>query len=63
MVQAGLKAFPRFHLNGQQKTSMKRILAIVAILFLSNKVVAQESKPLWLAGKKAVSNRKHIKKR
>jgi acetyl esterase/lipase len=60
MMQAGLKPFLLFHLNGQQKSSMKRILPIVAILFLSNKMMAQEFIPLWPDGKKAVSNGKHV---
>ena len=39
---------------------MKRALALVIILFLSNKLLAQEFIPLWPAGKKAVSNGKHV---
>jgi acetyl esterase/lipase len=39
---------------------MKRALALVIILFLSNKLLAQEFIPLWPAGKKAVSNGKNV---
>jgi acetyl esterase/lipase len=39
---------------------MKRTLALVIILFLSNKLLAQEFIPLWPSGKKAVSNGKHV---
>jgi acetyl esterase/lipase len=39
---------------------MKRALALVIILFLSNKLLAQEFIPLWPAGKKAVSKGKLV---
>jgi len=60
MILTGLRIFKQFHLNGQQKSKMKKIFVLATIVFFSNKIMAQEFIPLWPADKKADWNGKLV---
>jgi acetyl esterase/lipase len=60
MMQTGLRIFLQFHLNGQPKNKMKRVLFFAAIVIMSNELMAQEFIPLWPAGRKADWNGKLV---
>jgi acetyl esterase/lipase len=53
MMQPGLRIFRLHNSSDQQKNKMKKVFVLAAIVFLSNKIMAQEFIPLWPAGKKA----------
>jgi acetyl esterase/lipase len=56
----GLKLYQQLHSNGQLKNKMRNIFVFATILFLSNKINAQEFVRLWPAGKKADWNGKIV---
>lgn len=60
MIQVGSRIFLHHNLNGQQKNKMRKIFVLATILFLSNRLAAQEFIRLWPTGKKADWNGKVV---